>query len=304
MPTGAIRRIPRVRVAVVDVGANTLRLLVAEAEPGGLSRVHEERRRTSLGEDVERLGSLTPEKIERSAEAARKEVRRARKLGAGRIAIVVTSPWRNADNGRELVEALGQATGLGVQALSAEEEAELGYVGALVATGTQTYPVAVCDVGGGSTQLAVGSGPEPAWLRSVELGSLRLTERCLHSDPPTRRELAAARDEAAAVLDALTPPLPAVALATGGTARGLRRSGYRRLDGPTLERAVEELAVLPVAERSKEAKVEIHRARTLPAGAIILARVQALLQVPLEVATGGIREGVCFGLLESAAATA
>jgi exopolyphosphatase/guanosine-5'-triphosphate,3'-diphosphate pyrophosphatase len=266
--------------------------------------VHEERRRTSLGEDVERLGSLTPEKIERSAEAARKEVRRARKLGAARIAIVVTSPWRNADNGRELVEALGQATGLGVRALSAEEEAELGYVGALVAAGPQTYPVAVCDVGGGSTQLAVGSGPEPAWLRSVELGSLRLTERCLHSDPPTPRELAAARDEAAAVFDALTPPLPAVALATGGTARGLRRSGYRRLDGPTLERAVEELAALPVAARSKEARVEIHRARTLPAGAIILARVQALLQVRLEVASGGIREGVCFDLLESAAATA
>jgi exopolyphosphatase/guanosine-5'-triphosphate,3'-diphosphate pyrophosphatase len=202
------------------------------------------------------------------------------------------------------VEALGQATGLGVRALSAEEEAELGYVGALVAAGPQTYPVAVCDVGGGSTQLAVGSGPEPAWLRSVELGSLRLTERCLHSDPPTPRELAAARDEAAAVFDALTPPLPAVALATGGTARGLRRSGYRRLDGPTLERAVEELATLPVAARSKEARVEIHRARTLPAGAIILARVQALLQVRLEVASGGIREGVCFDLLESAAATA
>jgi exopolyphosphatase/pppGpp-phosphohydrolase len=106
------------------------------------------------------------------------------------------------------------------------------------------------------------------------------------------------------VFDALTPPLPAVALATGGTARGLRRSGYRRLDGPTLERAVEELAALPVAARSKEARVEIHRARTLPAGAIILARVQALLQVRLEVASGGIREGVCFDLLESAAATA
>ena len=304
MPTGAIRRIPRVRVAVVDVGANTLRLLVAEAGPGSISRVHEERRRTSLGEDVERLGSLTPEKIQCSADAARKEVRRARKLGAARIAIVVTSPWRNADNGRELVAALEQATGLGVRALSAEEEAELGYVGALVATGIQTYPVAVCDVGGGSTQLAIGSGPEPAWLRSVELGSLRLTERSLHSDPPTRRELKAAREETAAVFEAMTPPLPAVALATGGTARGLRRAGYRRLDGPTLERAVEELAALPVAARSKEASVEIHRARTLPAGALILARVQALLQVPLEVATGGIREGVCFGLLENAAATA
>ena len=304
MPTGAVRRIPRVRVAVVDVGANTLRLLVAEAESSGISRVHEERRRTSLGEDVERLGRLTSEKIERSAEAARKEVRRARKLGAARIAIVVTSPWRNADNGPELVEALERATGLGVRALSADEEAELGYVGALVSTGVDADPVAVCDVGGGSTQLAVGSGPQPAWLRSVELGSLRLTERCLNSDPPTRAELAAARSAADAAFGALTPPLPAVALATGGTARGLRRAGYRRLDGPTLERASEELAALPVAARAKQARAEIHRSRTLPAGAIILARVQALLQVPLEVASGGIREGVCFDLLESAAATA
>jgi exopolyphosphatase / guanosine-5'-triphosphate,3'-diphosphate pyrophosphatase len=303
MPTGAARRIPAVRVAVVDVGANTLRLLVAEAGAGGISPVHEERRRTALGKDVERLGTLTQEKIARSADAARKEVKRARKLGAARIAIVVTSPWRNADNGRELVDALGQATGLGVRALSAEEEAELGYVGALASTRVDVHSVAVCDVGGGSTQLAVGSGPQPAWLRSVELGSLRLTERCMYSDPPTRRELAAARDEADAAFEGLTPPLPAVALATGGTARGLRRSGYRQLDGPTLERASEELAALPVAARAKHARVEIHRARTLPAGAIILARVQALLQVPLAVASGGIREGVCFDLLESAAAT-
>jgi exopolyphosphatase/pppGpp-phosphohydrolase len=114
----------------------------------------------------------------------------------------------------------------------------------------------------------------------------------------------AARDEADTAFQGLTPPLPAVALATGGTARGLRRSGYRRLDGPTLERASEELATLPVAARAKHARVEIHRARTLPAGTIILARVQVLLQVPLAVASGGIREGVCFDLLESAAATA
>ena len=304
MPTGAVRRIPRVRVAVVDVGANTLRLLVAEAGADGVSAVHEERRRTALGEDVERLGRLTQEKIARSAEAARKEVKRARKLGAARIAIVVTSPWRNAENGSELVEALGQITGIGVRALSAEEEAELGYVGALASTRVDAHPVAVCDVGGGSTQLAVGSGLQPAWLRSVELGSLRLTERCLHSDPPTRRELTAARDEADTAFEGLTPPLPAIALATGGTARGLRRSGSRRLDGPTLERASEELAALPVAARAKHARVEINRAHTLPAGAIILARVQALLQVPLAVASGGIREGVCFDLLESAAATA
>ena len=94
---------------MVDVGANTLRLLVAEASAAGLTRIREERRRTLLGEDVELLGRLTGEKIERSAEAARKEVR-AQAWGA-RIEIVVTSPWRNADSGRDLVVALEHATG-------------------------------------------------------------------------------------------------------------------------------------------------------------------------------------------------
>src|ERR1044072_8595567 len=184
MPTGAARRIPAVRVAVVDVGANTLRLLVAEAGAGGISPVREERRRTALGEDVERLGTLTQEKIARSAEAARKEVKRARKLGAARIAIVVTSPWRNADNGPELVEALWQATGIGVRALSAEQEAELGYIGALASARVDAHPVAVCDVGGGSTQLAVGSGPPPPPVRYGALGSLRPTEGRGRPDSP------------------------------------------------------------------------------------------------------------------------
>jgi exopolyphosphatase / guanosine-5'-triphosphate,3'-diphosphate pyrophosphatase len=304
MSTAAIRRMPRVRVAVVDVGANTLRLLVAEAGAGGLSPVHEERRRTALGEDVERLGRLTDEKIERSAEAARKEVRRARKLGAARVQIVVTSPWRNAENGSQLVEALEQASGLGVRALTTEEEAELAYLGALASTDLESRPIAVCDVGGGSTQLAIGSGAEPAWLRSVPLGSLRLTERCLGSDPPTSRELSDARGEADVAFASLTPPLPGAALATGGTARALRRAGFSVLDTAALERAIEVLAEQPVAVRARKAKAEPHRARTLPAGAIILARVQALLQVRLQVAVGGIREGVCVSLLEAERATA
>ena len=115
----------RMRVAVVDVGANTLRLLVAEADArGGVVPVREERRRTGLGEDVERYGHLTREKLESSAEAARKEVRRARKLGATRIEVVVTSPWRSAENGSELIAALEEATGLRVQPLSEQDEAE------------------------------------------------------------------------------------------------------------------------------------------------------------------------------------
>jgi exopolyphosphatase / guanosine-5'-triphosphate,3'-diphosphate pyrophosphatase len=295
----------RMRVAVVDVGANTLRLLVAETDTrGGFVPIREERRRTRLGEDVERRGRLTPEKIESSAEAARKEVRRARKLGASRIEIVVTSPWRSAENGRELIGALEQATRLRVLPLSEEDEAELGFVGALSRTEVDAELVAVCDVGGGSTQVAIGTRNMPSWLRSVPLGSLRLTERRLVSDTPTRRELATARTEAAAAIGELTPPLPAVALATGGTARALRRYGLTRLDENTLNAAIEELSALSVVARAKRAKADLERARTLPAGAIILAELQRLLQVPLGVADGGVREGVCIRLLEAEAATA
>jgi exopolyphosphatase/guanosine-5'-triphosphate,3'-diphosphate pyrophosphatase len=293
------------RVAVVDVGANTLRLLVAEADAkGGFVPIRVERRRTGLGEDVERRGRLSADKIERSAEVARKEVRRARKLGAVRLEIVVTSPWRNAENGRELVTALERATGLRVLPLSENDEAELGFIGALARTEVDAEPVAVCDVGGGSTQVAVGTATAPSWLRSVPLGSLRLTERCLLSDPPTRLELATARTEAAAAFGELTPPLPAVGLATGGTARALRRYGLCKLNEDTLHTAVDELTRLPVVARAKRAKVDLARARTLPAGAIILAELQRVLQVPLGVADGGVREGVCTRLLEAEAATA
>jgi exopolyphosphatase/guanosine-5'-triphosphate,3'-diphosphate pyrophosphatase len=188
--------------------------------------------------------------------------------------------------------------------LSEEEEAEFGFVGAVSRTDIDREPVAVCDVGGGSTQLAVGSRRQASWLRSVELGSLRLTNRCLRSEPPTREELAAARAEVAEALAPMTPPLPAVALATGGTARALRRLGLERLDREGLEREIVTLTDLPNAARANYAKADPQRARTLPAGAIILAGLQELLRIPLRVADGGVREGVCLGLLEAEAATA
>jgi exopolyphosphatase/guanosine-5'-triphosphate,3'-diphosphate pyrophosphatase len=295
----------RMRVAVVDVGANTLRLLVAEADGrGDFVPIREERRPTHLGEDVERWGRLTREKIARSAEVARKEVRRARKLGAARIEIVVTSPWRSAANGRDLVTALEKATARRVQPLSEDEEAELAYVGALARTEVDAEPVAVCDVGGGSTQIAIGRVSAPSWLKSVPLGSLRLTERCLVSDPPSRSELATARTEAVAAFGDLTPPLPAVALATGGTARALRRYGLRQLDEAGLAGAIDELSRLPAIARAQRGKVDLERARTVPAGAIIFAELQHLLQIPFRVADGGVREGVCSRLLEAEAATA
>jgi exopolyphosphatase / guanosine-5'-triphosphate,3'-diphosphate pyrophosphatase len=291
----------RVRVAVVDVGANTLRLLVADGESGSLEPIREERKRTALGEDVERFGSLSKAKIESSASAARKEVRRARKLGAARIAVVVTSPGRDASNGGSLVAALTSATGVQARLLSAEEEAALGFAGALMCTPVAASTVAVCDVGGGSTQVAVGPREHPAWVRSFELGSLRLAQRCLQHDPPRTNEVERARAEAAAVFSKLTPPLPEEALATGGSARALKRLDLDRLDEASLATAVDELAARSAAEVQKRLGIDLERARTLPAGAIILAEVQRRLGVPLTVARGGVREGVCGELLAAEA---
>lgn len=302
--TDPTRRMPRQRVAVIDVGANTLRLLVAEPRGISLDLVHEQRHRTLLGEDVERVGQLTADKIERSAQAASREVRRARKFGATQIAIVVTSPWRNAENGSALVNALERAVRFRVRALSPDDEAELAYLGALACTPVAHEPVAVCDVGGGSTQLAIGSSAGPAFLRSVDLGSLRLTERCLHSNPTTRAELDDARREAVAAVEALKPPYPAVGLATGGTARALRRMGLEQLEAESLEETIEELSGLSTEQLAKRAKVDLQRAHTLLAGTIILRAVQGLLRRPLQFADGGLREGVCLGLLTSEAATA
>jgi exopolyphosphatase/guanosine-5'-triphosphate,3'-diphosphate pyrophosphatase len=304
--TGAPVRMRGVRVAVVDVGANTLRLLVADGEAGSLEPVREERKRTALGEDVERLGYLSKEKIESSASAARKEVRRARKLGAARIAVVVTSPGRDASNGDRLVSTLTTATGVPVRLLSAEEEAALGFAGALTCTPVAASTVAVCDVGGGSTQVAVGTPEHPAWVRSVELGSLRLAQRRLQHDPPRKDELESARAEAAAIFSKLTPPLPEEALATGGSARALKRLGLDRLDEASLTSALGVLAARSAEELQRQLGIDLARARTLPAGAIILSAVQQRLGVPLTVARGGVREGVCGELLaaEAAAKTA
>jgi len=171
-------------------------------------------------------------------------------------------------------------------------------------SGAQTRQFALCADGGqlGSTQVAVGTREHPAWVRSVELGSLRLAQRRLKHDPPLKDELERARAEAAAVFSKLTPPMPEEALATGGSARALKRLGLDRLDEASLASALDELSARSAEELQRQLGIDLARARTLPAGAIILAEVQQRLGVPLAVARGGVREGVCGELLTAAAA--
>lgn len=295
-------RIGAMRVGIVDVGANTLRLLVAGREDGRLVALREQRVQLGLGEEIERAGALGEEKLAEAAAVARAHVRRARKLGCDRIEVLVTSPGRQARNGDELASVLREATGVATKVLRPEEEGELAWYGAVATAEDPPDSIAVCDVGGGSTQLVVGTvSGGPAWVRSVDLGSLRLTRRTLDSAPPSQRDLDTARDQVEAAFVDLAPPLALAGIATGGTARALRRVVGTTLEPETLASAARKLAKRSDRAVASDYGVDRARARTLLAGTLILMEVQRRLGIELQVGRGGIREGAALLALEELA---
>ena len=295
-------RIGAVRVGIVDVGANTLRLLVAGREEGHLVALREQRVQLGLGEEIERSGALGEEKLAEAAAIARAHVRRARKLGCDRIDVLVTSPGRQARNGKELASVLRDATGVATRVLRPEEEGELAWYGAVAAMEHPPDSVAVCDIGGGSTQLVVGTiAGGPAWVHSVDLGSLRLTRRTLTTPPHAQSDLDAARSEVEGAFAELAPPLALAGIATGGTARALRRIAGATLEPNTLATAARELAQRSDGAIADDYGVDRARARTLLAGTLILMEVQRRLGIGLQIGRGGIREGAALLALEELA---
>src|SRR5918996_2010309 len=187
------------RVAVIDVGSNTARLLVCERRGGGIAPVREARSLLLLGREIERRGALSSRKLDETRRSAHRLAALAREAGAARLEVVVTAPGRQSRNGHELVRVLAEATAAPVRVLAPVEEGRLAWEGAIAAAEELAPTVAVCDVGGGSTELLVGT-PEggPAWVRSLDIGSLRLTERLLGSDPPGKEGMRLVRAEVAA----------------------------------------------------------------------------------------------------------
>jgi len=276
-------------VAVVDVGSNTIRLLVGARDGDRIAEIVRDKRVVGLGADVERSGAISAPKLAETVECVAGFVEDARGAGAELIDVVVASPGRQARNAPQLIHLLSRAT---------EIEARLAFEGALAGI-TPRGAVAVCDVGGGSAQVAIGTVEHgPAWLRSVDLGSLRLSARIPHGDPPGRKELAALRSEARAAVSALTPPLPGGAVAVGGTARSLRKLVGPSLGEGELDEAFDLLRRTPAAELAGRYDIDLWRARALPAGTAIVAALQSLLGVSLEVGRGGLREGVVLELLD------
>ena len=189
-------------VGVIDVGSHTVRLLLARRDDGRIQPLRQEKAALGLGAEVERLGRLSEEKIAEAASLVGSFARIARKAGAVHVETVVTAPGRQSPNGEDLVRALHEASGAPVRVLSPDEEGRLAFSGAIHGMELEGESVAVCDVGGGSTEIVVGSrGGEPAWVRSVDVGALRLTGRFLDQDPPSPRgAVAGPADRRAGVL--------------------------------------------------------------------------------------------------------
>jgi exopolyphosphatase / guanosine-5'-triphosphate,3'-diphosphate pyrophosphatase len=282
-------------VGVLDVGSNTIRLLVARIERGEIVVVDKDKVRLPLGEEIERFGAVSDLHVMEAAKAVRKLANRARLHSVESLDVFLTAPGRQSANAAELVAALTTAAGTPVRVLTTDEEGRLAYGGA-VATAPIDLPdrIAVCDVGGASTEVAIGSPhARPDWLESVDIGSVRLTTRVVSLDE--------ARSETAAAFEHLDPPKVEAALAVGGSARAARRLVGSHLGADELAEALHIVARESERAIVRRFGVDRARARILPAGIVLLAQVQQLLGVPLHVCDGGIREGA---VLEYAAARA
>jgi exopolyphosphatase / guanosine-5'-triphosphate,3'-diphosphate pyrophosphatase len=282
---------------VIDVGANTVRLQISR----GTLSVDRSKAMLRLGEAIERHGRLPEEKLEEATRVVARFAEEARRRGVGRLEVLVTSPGRQAANADELVARLTRAAAAPVRVLDATEEGRLAFVGATaLSRGSSKGSLAVVDVGGGSAQIAVGTRRDgPSWVRSLDIGSVRLTSRMGLADPPGVDALAAARSEVRRHLDGITPPLPHAALAVGGSARALEAIGGSKLGSAELDHVVAQLAVLPAAQLVHGYGIDPDRVPTLAAGAVILAAIRDLLCVPFRVGRGGVREGALLELAGS-----
>ena len=285
--------------ACIDIGSNTTRLLVAERRDGGLRELASERAFTRIGKSIRAEGTIPAEKLAETADVVAGQVREARAAGARRIEAVATAAIRAAGNRDELVDAVAERAGVALRILSEEDEARLSFTGA---TRSLTIPagdaVAVADVGGGSTEVAVGTAADGvAWWASAPIGSGLLSDEYLRSDPPTAYEIERARGHAAAALADLAPPPAVHAVAVGGSATSLNRLVGGQLRHDALERSLRVLATTPVADVARQFDLDPERVRLLPGGIVIFEALTRRLGRPLTIVAGGLREGVILEAL-------
>jgi exopolyphosphatase / guanosine-5'-triphosphate,3'-diphosphate pyrophosphatase len=283
--------------ACIDIGTNTTRVLVAEAKGGQVSEVLQQREFTRIGKGMKAGAEIPREKIEEVARVVAEQRALAEKLGAEAIRVVATAAIRGAANRDEFAAAIGRDLAI----LDGDEEARLAFLGATRTLGHDLPGrVGVVDVGGGSTEIALGTVADGVtWSSSFRVGSGFLADHYLRSDPPSIGELRAVREHAAGVFEGLDLPVPDSAVAVGGSAASLRRLVGAVLEPETLQRALRVLSGAPTDEVARTFALDPQRVRLLPAGILILDAASQRLGRPLQIGRGGLREGVLLDMARS-----
>lgn len=283
------------RVAVIDIGTNSTRLLVGDVAKGRVSEVERRSRVTRLGRGVDLAGQLSTEAIEAVCEtiAGYREI--CEETGAQRVDAIATSAVRDASNGDAFIAELRERFDLSARVLDGDEEARLMYAGATMDR-PPAEPTLVIDIGGGSTELAVGRGDEIAFHTSLQAGVVRHTERHISTDPPATAELEAlaadVRGLIAAAIDGRPAARATAGIAVAGTPTSLAavelelepydatRVHGHVLELPSIQRMLSRLASAPLAERAEITGLHPERAPTIVAGVVIL--VEAMRAFDLE----------------------
>jgi exopolyphosphatase/guanosine-5'-triphosphate,3'-diphosphate pyrophosphatase len=301
------------RVAVIDIGSNSTRLLVADVDDGRVTPIERRSTVTRLGRGVDLTGRLAAEAIEAACGAVGPYLGKLRELGAEAVDAIATSAVRDADNGSAFVAELRERFALSARVLDGEEEARLTYLGATSETAPEV-PTLVIDIGGGSTEMIIGEGREIEFHTSLQAGVVRHTERHLVSDPPTPVELEELAADLRALIEAATlqAPRAEAGIAVAGTPTSLAAIELelvpydpQRIHGHVLElrsiqRMLSSLASAPLSERSQIPGLHPDRAPTIVAGVVTL--VEAMRAFDLEritVSEHDILYGTAIALWES-----
>jgi exopolyphosphatase/guanosine-5'-triphosphate,3'-diphosphate pyrophosphatase len=290
-----------VRVAAVDLGTNTTRLLVADVDNGRVDEVHRETHITRLGEGVDARKRLLPIPIARVRNVLADYRRTLERLGAERTLAVATSAVRDAENGEAFLGEIEWSYGFATRLVSGDDEALLTRRG--VQPAAQTL---VLDIGGGSTELIVDD-----FHASLDLGSVRYTERYMHTDPPSLAELDACAAVVRSVLEERVPVRADAAVGVAGTVTtlaaldlGLDRYERERVHGHRLtleaaQRQLARLAALPLVERREVPALDRERAPVIVAGAVILTETLAFFGLDaIDVSEHDILDGIALAAAE------
>ena len=303
------------RISVVDVGSNTVRLVVADAEGGVPLPVHTAKWRLRLSEHVRPGSDIPEEDVERLVAAVGEASRTAGRWGAAGPVAFATAVVRAAPNRHEVLRAVRSRTGVELCTLPGEVEAELTFLGARRWMGWRSGPLALLDIGGGSLEVAFGRGRLPDFVASLPLGAGRLTHEFLQeADPPTPEQLRALRRKVLHQLRDVAARIrwegPRTAVATSRTFQQLGRlcGAAPGRHGPFMERqlhradlraAIERLAALPAAERARLPGISAPRAAQSLAGAVVGHTAMKLTGLKtVSVCPWAIREGVLLRHIE------